>query len=79
MSARDWDYAVSVLEDRARAASQEELRAAKAYDTMLAVLRVTAGNIRSLGPAGAIPFEYREWLAAIDAAISLAEGKEEAP
>lgn len=37
-----------------------------------AALDVTAGNIRSLGPAGALngtPMEYREWLALVEAAI----------
>ncbi len=35
-------------------------------------LNVTAGNIRSLGPAGAlngVPMEYREWLALVEAAL----------
>ena len=30
------------------------------------VLEVSASNIRSLGPAGFIPFPYRDWLAHIE-------------
>lgn len=46
-----------------------------AFLAMLNILRVTAGNIRSLGPAGALePFEpYRLWLALIEDAIKQAE------
>lgn len=35
-------------------------------------LDITAGNIRSLGPAGALngaPMEYREWLAVVETAL----------
>lgn len=39
---------------------------------MLQALQTTRGNIASLGPAGAIPFEYREWLATVDVAIAKA-------
>lgn len=43
---------------------------------MLAILKTTAGNIRSLGPAGAVPFAaYEVWLALVDAAIAKAEGR----
>jgi len=45
----------------------------KAYDEMLGVLRVTEGNIRSLGPAGAIPSTYEIWLEEVQRVISLAE------
>lgn len=37
-----------------------------------AALEVTAGNIRSLGPARAlngVPMEYREWLALVETAL----------
>lgn len=36
---------------------------------MLEALQTTAGNIRSLGPAGAIPWEYEIWLKVVDDAI----------
>lgn len=39
---------------------------------LLQTLQVTRGNIASLGPAGAIPFECREWLAVVDAALAKA-------
>jgi hypothetical protein len=42
---------------------------------LLAALRVTAGNIRSLGPAGAldaIPESYRRWLQVVEDAIASA-------
>ncbi len=42
---------------------------------LLEALRTTAGNIRSLGPAGALPEPYREWLRVVDEAIAKAEGK----
>jgi hypothetical protein len=45
---------------------------------MLDALRVTAANIRSLGPAGAldaVPEPYRVWLGVVDAAIAKAEGR----
>lgn len=45
---------------------------------LLAALKVTAGNIRSLGPAGALgalPEPYKVWLAVVDAAIAKAEGR----
>jgi hypothetical protein len=44
---------------------------------MLEVLRTTAGNIRSLGPAGAIePFTpYLEWLRVVEEVIAQAEGR----
>lgn len=44
---------------------------------LLDALLTTAGNIRSLGPAGALqPYtEYREWLAVVEAAIAKAEGR----
>lgn len=40
-------------------------------------LRTTAGNIRSLGPAGAldvVPSPYCEWLAVVEAALAKAAG-----
>lgn len=42
----------------------------------LTTLRVTAGNIRSIGPAGAldlVPVPYRVWLERVEAAAALAE------
>lgn len=41
---------------------------------MIAIIETTAGNIRSLGPAGLIPFEYRAWLEEVDRVIALAKG-----
>lgn len=40
---------------------------------VLAILKTTAGNIRSLGPAGALgalPTPYEVWLAEVEAAIA---------
>lgn len=53
------------------------LRLMVAAPALLAALEVTAGNIRSLGPAGALePYApYREWLAVVDAALSEARGE----
>lgn len=44
---------------------------------LLEALRITRGNVASLGPAGALePYApYREWLAMIDAAIAKATGE----
>lgn len=42
-------------------------------DRLVEVLRTTAGNIRSLGPAGAldmVPEPYQRWLAGVEAAIN---------
>lgn len=44
-------------------------------DALLVAMEVTAKNIRSLGPAGAIPEPYKIWLDVVDAAIALAKGK----
>lgn len=47
---------------------------------LLDVLKTTAGNIRSLGPAGALgslPEPYTVWLAVVEAAIAKAEGRSE--
>ncbi|WMW64375.1 hypothetical protein [Nitratidesulfovibrio liaohensis] len=49
-----------------------------AYDAMLEQLRVTEGNIRSLGPAGAIPWAYEIWLEEVQRVISLAESSKAA-
>lgn len=51
------------------------------HDEMLETLRTTRGNIRSLGPAGALDalpedlpwMPYRPWLAAVEQAIDHAE------
>lgn len=43
---------------------------------MLAILKVTEGNIRSLGPAGALAHvysSYEVWLAGVQAAIAKAD------
>lgn len=45
---------------------------------LLAALKTTAENIRSLGPAGALAnvyAPYREWLAVVEAAIAKATGE----
>lgn len=44
---------------------------AEEIDRMREALRVTAGNIKSLGPAGAIGpgREYEEWLRLVEAAL----------
>ncbi len=44
-----------------------------AAPTMLAALKTTAANIRSLGPAGALPEPYTVWLRVVDEAIAAAE------
>lgn len=47
---------------------------------LLEVLKVTAGNIRSLGPAGALdvlPAPYLEWLRVVDGAIAKATSSTE--
>ena len=49
-----------------------ECQRAKAWRQMLAALELTSGNIRSLGPAGAIPPPYEVWLEVVDAAINSA-------
>ena len=44
---------------------------------MLDVLRITLGNIMSVGPAGHlddVPMEFREWAAVVSRAIAKAEG-----
>ena len=41
---------------------------------MLEALKTTAGNIRSLGPAGAIPESYKVWLDVVETAIAQARG-----
>lgn len=48
-----------------------------AFAAMLDILKTTAGNIRSLGPAGAIePYlPYRIWLRGVEEAIELAEAE----
>lgn len=51
------------------------VRACNAHDEMLEALRTTAGNIRSLGPAGALGESYREWLRVVEDAIARAEGR----
>ena len=55
-------------------ATSEEANA-RLIATLLHALRITRGNVASLGPAGSLlPMEYREWLAMIDAAIAAAAG-----
>lgn len=49
---------------------------------MLEALRVTEGNIRSLGPAGALGpvyMPYRIWLRVVQEAIAVGEFREKAP
>lgn len=60
------------------ATARANARLIAASPAMLEALRTTAGNIRSLGPAGAIePFTpYLEWLRLIEETIALATGEE---
>ena len=47
---------------------------------LLEALEITAGNIRSLGPAGALAqvlTPYREWLAMVEGVIAKAKGEKE--
>lgn len=46
-----------------------------ALEDALEALKVTAGNIRSLGPAGALaPVPYREWLKIVEKGIDSVTG-----
>lgn len=55
-------------------AMKERLKSARVVrDAMLAALETTRGNIRSLGPAGALPEPYLPWLAVVDDAIAKAQ------
>lgn len=68
-------FAEIILPDTEAAARID--RALVAYEPMLEILKTTAGNIRSLGPAGALGPVFREyevWLAEVDAAIAKAGG-----
>lgn len=58
----------TAVEDEANA------RLMAAAPELLAVLKTTAENIRSLGPAGALYHPYQEWLRVVDEAIVKAEG-----
>lgn len=68
-----------VIDDAPPDEVEANARLIAAAPDMLAALKATAGNIRSLGPAGAlshVPFApYQEWLAVVDAAIAKAEGR----
>jgi hypothetical protein len=55
-----WNAAIAALSQPAAA------------DVMLQALKTTAGNIRSLGPAGAIPEPYKVWLDVVENAIAKA-------
>jgi hypothetical protein len=48
-------------------------RCTSSLPQVLAALRVTAGNIRSLGPAGALGESYRVWLDVVEAALKQGE------
>jgi hypothetical protein len=53
-------------------------RVEKERDAAVEALRITRGNVASLGPAGALAqvhTPYREWLAMIDAVISRCEAE----
>lgn len=52
------------------------VRAANVHDELVEVLKTTAGNIRSIGPAGALYEPYTAWLAGVEAAIAKAEGRQ---
>ena len=60
-------------------ATAERRDAAAVIADLLDVLKVTAGNIRSLGPAGALSRVYEPytvWLQAVEDVIRKAEGVE---
>lgn len=56
--------------------TEAEARLMAAAPELLEALKITRGNIASLGPAGALtPYtSYQEWLAMVDAAIAKATG-----
>lgn len=56
-----------------------DARLMAAAPELLEALKITRGNIASLGPAGALtPYtSYQEWLAMVDAAIAKATGEPE--
>ncbi len=56
-----------------------DARLMAAAPELLEALKITRGNIASLGPAGALtPYTpYQEWLAMVDAAIAKATGEPE--
>ena len=66
--------------DRITEAGRVHIRRAAAFeaqrDELLAALRLSRGNVASLGPAMAIEphTPYRPWLAELDRVIALAEG-----
>ena len=57
--------------------TEAEARLMAAAPELLEALKITRGNIASLGPAGALtPYtSYQEWLAMVDAAIAKATGE----
>lgn len=66
--------ALTVVTDRERDLAERLAVAEQQRDRMLHALRISRGNVASLGPAGALqPYaEYREWLRMIDEAIDAA-------
>jgi hypothetical protein len=70
-------HVVAVVEDVSPERAAANARLIAAAPTLLAALQLTAGNIRSLGPSGALsslPESYRIWLSVVDEAIAAAEG-----
>jgi hypothetical protein len=63
------------VEQTSRGEGEANARLMAAAPKLLDALKTTAGNIRSLGPAGAIPTPYEHWLRVVDDAIAKAEGR----
>lgn len=61
------------LEARLASARAEADDLRSALGDARSALRVTAGNIRDLGPAGAIPVPYEVWLRIVDEALVAAD------
>lgn len=66
---------LAALRDADNAVTSRLAKDAATIADLLEALRTTAGNIRSLIAAGAVPKTYEAWLAVVDAAIAKAEGR----